>query len=215
MQDVRYYVAFKAYKWAEAIFDTVTCCSGCCSAYKTTYVKDVLDEWLNQTFLWERCTYWDDRSLTNYLLKKWYKTLYNPDAISYTFVPENLRQFMKQQLRWKKSWVRESLIASLFIWRRHPIMSISYWIGVILTLLAPIVVIRAVIRVPISHWNFPWFYLFWLLLMAWVYGMYYYAYKRDMNWVYWVLFSIFYTLILIWQLPYAILTIKDTRWWTR
>src|SRR3989338_5924029 len=30
MQDVRYFVAFKAYKAAEALFGAVTCCSGCC-----------------------------------------------------------------------------------------------------------------------------------------------------------------------------------------
>ena len=34
MQTVRYYVAFKAYKSAEAIFGSVMCCRGCCSAYR-------------------------------------------------------------------------------------------------------------------------------------------------------------------------------------
>jgi hyaluronan synthase len=215
MQDVRYFVAFKAYKGAEALFDTVTCCSGCCSAYRTDYVNDVLDKWLAQSFLGVHCTYGDDRSLTNFLLKKGYKTLYAPTANSYTFVPSSLRQFMKQQLRWKKSWVRESLIASIFMWRRHPVMSSSYWMGVILTLLAPVVVIRTMIWFPFHTGQFPYFYLFGLFLMAGVYGMYYHAYRKDSNWIYGALFSLFYTLVLIWQLPYAILTLRDSKWGTR
>lgn len=215
MQDVRYFVAFKAYKGAEAIFDTVTCCSGCCSAYRTSYVEAILDKWLAQSFLGVRCTYGDDRSLTNFLLKQGYKTLYSPTANSYTFVPENLRQFMKQQLRWKKSWVRESLIAAMFIWRRNAIMSISYLLGIILTLFAPIVVARTMIWFPFHTRQFPYYYLLGLLLMSAVYGMYYHAYRKDLNWIYGVLFSLFYTLVLIWQLPYAILTIRDSKWGTR
>ncbi|MCK5061423.1 glycosyltransferase [Candidatus Parcubacteria bacterium] len=215
MQDVRYYVAFKAYKGAEAIFGAVTCCSGCCSAYRTKYVRDVMNDWLSQYFLGVRCTYGDDRSLTNFILRKGYITLYSPSAASHTFVPSTLAQFMKQQLRWKKSWIRESLIAATFIWKRHPIMSTSYLLGVALTLLAPVVVIRTMIWFPFNTGEFPYFYLIGLLLMATIYGMYYYAYKKNNNWIYGVIFSLFYTLILIWQLPYAIITIRDTRWGTR
>ncbi|HPV33702.1 MAG TPA: glycosyltransferase family 2 protein, partial [Candidatus Paceibacterota bacterium] len=42
MQSVRYYIAFKAYKAAEAMFNSVTCCSGCCSAYRRQAVMEVL-----------------------------------------------------------------------------------------------------------------------------------------------------------------------------
>jgi hyaluronan synthase len=70
MQSVRYFVAFKAYKAAEALFGCVTCCSGCCSAYRREYLLIFLDEWLNQKFLGVKCTYGDDRSMTNYLLKR-------------------------------------------------------------------------------------------------------------------------------------------------
>jgi hyaluronan synthase len=69
MQSVRYFVAFKAYKAAESIFGNVTCCSGCCSAYRRTHVNEVIDKWLEQRFLGVQCTYGDDRSLTNYLLR--------------------------------------------------------------------------------------------------------------------------------------------------
>ena len=215
MQAVRYFVAFKAYKGTESVFETVTCCSGCCSAYRREYIANFIDEWLEQRFLGIRCTYGDDRSLTNYLLKRGYKALYSPDATAYTFVPDTMRKFMRQQLRWKKSWIRESLIASKFMWRKHPIMALGFYIGVILPIVAPIIVIHAIIWYPLQTHSFPWFYLFGLLLMSSIYGLYYRIYVHDKKWVYGALFAVFYTIVLIWQLPYAIFTLRDTKWGTR
>lgn len=215
MQTVRYFVAFKAYKGAESLFGAVSCCSGCCSAYRREHLNEIMDEWLNQKFLGVQCTYGDDRSLTNFLLRRGFKTVYSPDAIAKTIVPSTMRAFMKQQLRWKKSWVRESLIASTFIWRRNPFVSISFLIGVALPLLAPIVVFRALIWFPLQHDTVPYFYVFGLVLMALLYGLYYKIYTQDRNWVYGSVFAVFYTLVLIWQLPWAILTLRDARWGTR
>ena len=215
MQDVRYFVAFKAYKAAEALFGAVTCCSGCCSAYRKEYVLEVLNNWLKQEFLGVRCTYGDDRSLTNFLLRKGYKALFSPEARAYTFVPDTFKKFMRQQLRWKKSWVRESLKAGGFIWKRNPIMAVSFYLGVILPLLAPVIVVRALIWYPYATSKAPWFYLAGLLLMAIVYGLYYYIHTKSRKWIYGVLFATFYTIILIWQLPWAILNLRDSRWGTR
>lgn len=215
MQAVRYYVAFKAYKAAEALFGSVTCCSGCCSAYRREALLEILNEFKNQKFLGVRCTYGDDRSLTNLLLKQGYNALYAADAISYTIVPDTLRKFMKQQLRWKKSWVRESLIASTFMWRRNPVMSISFYLGLILPLIAPVIVVRALLWYPLTNDIFPWFYLLGLTLMALLYGFYYRIHVKDRKWVYGVIFASFYTVVLIWQLPWAIINIRDSSWGTR
>jgi hyaluronan synthase len=215
MQSVRYYIAFKAYKAAEALFGSVTCCSGCCSAYRRSSILPIMKPWLNQYFLGVRCTYGDDRSLTNLLLKDGYKTLFAPEAIAYTFVPETLRQFTKQQLRWKKSWVRENLIAATFMWRKNIIMSISFYLGVILPLVSPIIIFRAFVIYPYQTHNFPLFYVLGILLMAFLYGFYYQIYTHDRKWIYGVMFASLSTIILIWQLPYAILNLRDARWGTR
>ena len=127
-QAIRYFVAFKAYKSADALFGSVICCSGCCSAYRREYVLEVLDAWVNQTFLGARCTYGDDRSLTNYISRK-YRAFYSPTARASTVVPDNWNKYMKQQLRWKKSWTRESLRASQIMWKRNPILALSFFVG--------------------------------------------------------------------------------------
>jgi len=214
MQTVRYYVAFKAYKSAEAIFGSVVCCSGCCSAYRKSYVTPILDEWLNQKFLGVECTYGDDRALTNFLIKD-YKAVYAPEARVTTIVPESYKVFFKQQLRWKKSWTRESLRASKFMWRKNPLMSISFFLGVILPLLAPVVVFRALFWLPFSNSVMPFFYIGGLVLMSGVYGAYYNIFRKDKLWIYGVFFAWFYSLIMIWQLPYAILTLRNSSWGTR
>ncbi|MBI2023997.1 glycosyltransferase [Candidatus Giovannonibacteria bacterium] len=215
MQAVRYYISFTVNKAAEALFGSVTCCSGCCSAYRRSYVVKIINAWLHQRFLGVRCTYGDDRSLTNFLLFRGYNCIFGPDAIAYTFVPENFRQFLRQQLRWKKSWFRESILACTFMWRRNPIMSASFYLGVFLPLLAPIVFIRAVLWMPFFQGRSPTFYVIGFILMAVLSGVYYYARTGDKKWAYGVLFSTLYALVLIWQLPYAIVNIRDSRWGTR
>jgi hyaluronan synthase len=215
MQAVRYYVAFKAYKAAEALFGSVICCSGCCSAYRRSSVLEVLQDWKAQAFLGIRCTYGDDRSLTNHLLRKGYLTLYSPSATVRTFVPDQFKKFLRQQLRWKKSWVRESLLAGKFMWRRNVVMSVSFYLGVILPLLAPIMVARALVWCPFATGKLPLLYLSGLAVMAFVYGLYYRAHVKDAKWIYGVLFAALFPALLVWQLPWAILNIRDARWGTR
>src|SRR6059058_1522790 len=120
MQAVRYFVAFKVVKAAESAFNAVTCCSGCFSAYRREAIMPHLDWWENQRFLGRPSTFGDDRSLTNCVLRGW-KVKYEAKAVSHTAVPDNFRQFMKQQMRWKRSWTRESLLVARFMWRKHPV----------------------------------------------------------------------------------------------
>lgn len=215
MQAVRYYVAFRAYKSAESVFGTVTCCSGSCSAYRREYVAAIVDDWLAQKFLGVTCTYGDDRSLTNALLKRGYDALYAPNAYVYTFAPDNMRQYMKQQLRWKKSWFRECSRASLFMWRRNPIQSISFYLSFILPLMAPFVVLKALVWYPIDAHRPPLYYVSGVLVMSVIYGLYYGIYSRDRHWVKAVISSSALSIALSWQLLYAIATIRDSRWGTR
>lgn len=215
MQAVRYYIAFKANKAAEALFGSVTCCSGCCSAYRRSYVLEVVDAWANETFLGVKCTFGDDRSLTNSLLKRGYKTLFAPKAIVRTFVPDTVKKFLTQQLRWKKSWLRESLKASFFMWKKNPMMSVSFYLGFILPIISPIIVARALLWMPVMTRDLPYSYILGLLLITTVYGLFYQINTNDKKWVYGMALSLFFSIILIWQLPWAILNLRDSRWGTR
>lgn len=214
MQSLRYYVAFRIYKAAESLFGLVTCCPGCCSAYRREYLMEFIDPWLHQTFLGKECTFGDDRSLTNYMLQK-YRTVYSLEAKAYTVVPDNFRTYLRQQQRWKKSWVRETFIASGFVWRKNPVAAFFFYTYIFLAFISPIVFVHAILWDPIRYGIIPVVYLFGLFLMLTLHGTYYRIHVPERNWIYIVGAYWFYTVILMWQLPWAVVTIADTRWGTR
>lgn len=216
MQQARYYVAFRVIKAAESVFGTVTCCPGCFSAYRRSCVMEVLDRWLNQRFLGVAATFGDDRSLTNYLLRK-YRVIYSADAIATTIVPERHRQFLKQQLRWKKSWFRENLIAATFMWKKQPFAAIAFYAQLLFPIVAPILILRICVWLPFSNGDLisPAIYLLGTVMIGLMFSAYYLFWKSDQHWIYGLYFTVYYLLFLVWQMPYAILTQRDNRWGTR
>jgi hyaluronan synthase len=217
MQAVRYFVAFKVVKAAESVFSAVTCCSGCFSAYRREAIMPHLDWWEHQSFLGRPSTFGDDRSLTNCVLRGW-KVRYESRAVSHTLVPVHFRQFMTQQLRWKRSWTRESLIVGSFIWRKHPVAAVSTYAGMVLPLIAPLVAARAIVVMPLAHGTgAPLVYLLGVYSMALAYGLYYAARKPryDSLWIYGVVFCFFYLFFLLWQTYWAIATARSASWGTR
>ncbi len=214
MQEVRYYVAFRIVKAAESLFSAVTCCSGCLSAYRRTFVMESLDAWLNQRFLGAHATFGDDRSLTNFMLRR-RRVLYHSEAACSTIVPESLGQFFRQQLRWKKSWIRESLLASMFMWKRHPVAAFFFYLGVVFPMISPIVVSFALVFPAFGLGTFSYLYVYGLLLMALLYGLIYLVRYKNRLWFYGLAFSFFYMLVLVWQTYYAVATVRRNHWGTR
>lgn len=214
MQALQYYIAFSVYKSAEALYGSVTCCSGCFSGYRRSAVAPISEAWVGQQFLGQPSTYGDDRSLTNFLLPNW-RILYAPDAKAQTAVPEKLSQFLRQQLRWKKSWLRESMRAVRIMWRKPLLMAVFYYLGVLLPFIAPQVVFRAFVISPLFLQSPPVWYLGGIAAVALFYGLYYRLKTREPGWYKGILFSLFYVTLLVAQLPYALLTIRDSKWGTR
>jgi len=139
MQSVRYFIAFRVMKAAESIFGAVTCLSGPLTAYRRGPLMEVMDDWLNQTFLGHPATFGDDRSLTNNLLRRGYIVQYEYKARTTTIVPDKHLKFLRQQMRWKRSWFRESTIAFGFMWRQQPLMALSFYLGFLLPLISPVI----------------------------------------------------------------------------
>jgi hyaluronan synthase len=214
MQALQYYIAFSVYKSAEALFGSVTCCSGCFSGYRRSAIEPISAAWVGQHFLGQPSTYGDDRSLTNFLLPDW-RILYAPDAKAQTAVPDRLSQFLRQQLRWKKSWLRESMRGIKIMWRKPPVMAVFYYLGVLLPFVAPQVVFRALVISPYFLLSPPVWYLGGVAAIAVFYGLYYRLRTREPDWYKGIFFSLFYVTLLVAQLPYALLTIRDSKWGTR
>lgn len=215
MQSVRYYVAFRVMKAAESVFDSITCLSGPLACYRRERLLEVLAAWEGQTFLGRPATFGDDRSLTNLLLRRGHKVRYAEKAQCTTVVPEDHRTFLRQQLRWKRSWFRESLIACAFMWKKQPLMVASFYLGFLLPLVAPVVVLRALVLVPMLNAVWPVNYVAGVLVMSAMISSVYLLVKRSRLWLYGVMFCFYYMFILVWQLPIAVLTFAETGWGTR
>ncbi len=216
MQAVRYFISFRVMKAAESVFDAVTCLSGPFAAYRRTVFLSVVEPWLHQRWLGAPATtFGDDRSLSNFVLRRGHKVIYDARARCTTMVPEGYRMFLTQQMRWKRSWFRESLRACLFMWKRPPLASLSFYAGVALPILAPLVVARALLYVPLFERGTPVMYMLGILLMSCMMSAVYLLARRSRLWFYGIPFCFFYMFVLVWQLPLAILTVNHNRWGTR
>ncbi len=214
MQTVRYYIAFRIMKAAESYFDCVTCLSGPLSCYRKSLITKHADAWLTQRFLGHPATFGDDRSMTNYVLQT-HRTGYQDSAICSTIVPSSRKVFLKQQMRWKRSWLRESLRAGGFIWKKEPFMAFFFYIGLIVPIAAPVVVLYNLVYTPVRHGIFPGTFLIGLFMMAMLMSLAHLFFKRSRLWLFGVVFCVFYELVLLWQMPVAWVTFWKSTWGTR
>jgi len=214
MQCVRYYISFRIIKAAEAYFNAVTCLSGPLSCYRLSAVQEVLEPWLHQTFLGRKATFGDDRSLTNFVVRN-HRTFYQDTAICSTLVPSSAKVFLRQQMRWKRSWLRESLKAGAFMWRKEPLMSLSFYMGLFIPLIAPIIMVYNLIIVPITMHIFPTTFLLGIFMMSLLMSFTQLRLKKSSLWIYGLWFVLYYEAILLWQMPYAWLTFWVSDWGTR
>ncbi|MMZ58374.1 Poly-beta-1,6-N-acetyl-D-glucosamine synthase [compost metagenome] len=214
LQTVRYYIAFRIMKAAESWFDSVTCLSGPLSCYRKELIIKHKEAWLNQKFLGQPATFGDDRSMTNFILQT-HRTGYQDSAICSTIVPSDNKVFLKQQMRWKRSWLRESLRAAGFIWRKEPFMALFFYIGLIVPIAAPIVVLYNLVFVPLVYGIFPSTFLMGLLLMAMLMSLAHLLFRKSKLWVFGFVFCIFYEFVLLWQMPVAWVTFWKSTWGTR
>ena len=214
MQAVRYSVAFRIMKAAEGYFDAATCLSGPLSCYRKDLVLKYLDDWLNQTFLGQKATFGDDRSMTNFILRH-NRTTYQDTAVCMTIVPRSYHVFLRQQMRWKRSWLRESLIASRYMWKKEPFMSLGFYMGVLVPIAAPIIVLYNFFYVPIMHRVFPTSFIIGMMMMALLMSMAQLLIRRSTTWIYALWFCIYYEAVLLWQMPVAWVTFWKTTWGTR
>jgi hyaluronan synthase len=216
MQQVRYYSAFRVIKATESLLSgTVTCASGCCSAYRRSSVEPILHEWEFQRFLGRPATFGDDRALTNRVLRHG-RVVYQETARSVTVVPTTMERFLRQQLRWKKSWLRESLEVCRYFWRKNPAAAVFTYASIIFPFLAPWVVLHAVAgRLLWGSASGLWFYLVGTYAMALLYSLYYAFRRRSGLWPHGMTFVAIYMGVLVFQTYWGIFTMRDNRWGTR
>jgi hyaluronan synthase len=214
LQEVRYYVSYRLLKASESLFNCVTCCPGCLSAYRRSYVLEVLDPWLHQTFLGAAATFGDDRSLTNFILRK-YRVIYNDLAVASTLVPTTWGRYMRQQVRWKKSWLRETWIASRFMYKKHPVAALSFYSASLFSLLSPLMAGRVLYLALRGDRSVFLFYMLGLVLIGLLQSLYFLYKRPSPHWLLGMLWMASSLLITGPQTYYAMATMRRNHWGTR
>jgi len=105
--EVRYRLLFERERAAQGAFGAVLCCAGPFSAYRRSAVEQVWPHYIGQRFWGGRRVFGDDLKLTNLVLAAGHRSVYEPTARASTNVPATLRGFVRQQLRWNRSFYRE------------------------------------------------------------------------------------------------------------
>ena len=218
MLHVRFILSFDMLRAAESVYRNVYCCPGALTAYRAAAVRRVLESWRNQSFLGSRCTFGEDRAMTNYLLGVGYDALYQRTAVVHTVVPQAYGKLCRMLLRWDRSYVREEIRFARIVWKRpwptralalldrcvtngaYPISCSS--LGVLPVVIAAQPAVAAPILTVMGAMS-----LFQVL--------YYLRVERSFNFLYGVLYAYFSSLALFWIFPYAVATVRARGWLTR
>ncbi len=247
-QTAWYDYCFNIHKKCESYFGTVLCCSGCLAAYRREAIVDYIPYWKNEKTqysddrqltsytiaspwakkelapipkrLMESVASYDDaedRGLTAQSLVNW-ETTYVPTAVVYTEIPETLKKFFMQQLRWKKGYLRTNFFVSAFFWRKNPIMALLYYIEFMTTFTSPLVSFIMLIYAPLVLHDFylPAIFILGQVFIGVAAGIDRIAREENtVNWFYNVLMNIFLSLVITWIIFPAIWTFREKRWLTR
>jgi hyaluronan synthase len=219
MLSIRYSISFNFGRAYQSVYGAVFCCPGALTAYRKTILKGFIQKWVNQKFLNIPCTYGEDRALTTQILKAGYMTRFQSNALVYTKAPSKFVQMNKMYLRWTRSYIRESILFSRFMFSKyrkkhrilplldffflnmlHPFHMFSFGIVIYSFFIHPLFILR--------HFAF-------LVISSFLLSLYYLRTNRSMSFLYGIPYAMITALCLWWLVPFAALTMKNQSWLTR
>lgn len=238
IQDTWYEGSFRVSKAAESTFGSVTCVSGPLAVFRRDAIWNYLPAWAADRFLGAEFRFATDRQLTGYVLgqawigsglksahadspflaidhpeRRW-QVGYVRSAKVWTVVPESGRAFLRQQIRWKKSFIRNLCFSGRFMWRRGLGPAVLYYGHALWVLAAPFMAVRHLVWGPAQGlWLLTALYLAGVLVKGTAWGVAYAVDNPgDRRWRYRPLMSVVSSVWLSWLLPYSLLTIRRGVW---
>lgn len=238
IQDSWYEGQFSVRKAFESVFGAVTCVSGPLAFFRMAAIYNYMPAWGADTFLGQEFRFATDRTLTAYVLggsylgprilprhaqspfatpgypvRDW-KILYSKSIRAWTNVPSNFRSVLKQQVRWKKSFIRNIFVTGRFYWRRPLLPALFYYIHVIFVLLGPFIAARHLLYLPLRGNPMSLvLYLAGISVIGFAFGL---AFRHESPgsrlWMYRPLMSLMSTLVFSWLIFYSAATIKKMTW---
>jgi cellulose synthase/poly-beta-1,6-N-acetylglucosamine synthase-like glycosyltransferase len=109
LQDFMSLCAYEIGRNSMGRFGINPCCSGELMAFRKDVFENFIDEYRNTKYFGKLMNFGEDRFMTNIFLREGYKSIMVKGVIAYTYPKDKLKDLLKQQLRWKKSGIRESI----------------------------------------------------------------------------------------------------------
>lgn len=158
IQTIIYYAAFQLYKIPENWTRSVGCISGCLFAIRRELLLKIEPKIRSRNWFGVPVNQGEDRFLTHQTLLHGYGTYIDNDALCWTTVPNKLPVLFKQQLRWRRSIVRDFFFTLKtlpeHVWKLHPNTVLTLVLVPLGALLAFLVAVTALVSNPLS-WAGP------------------------------------------------------------
>jgi cellulose synthase/poly-beta-1,6-N-acetylglucosamine synthase-like glycosyltransferase len=239
IQDSWYEGQFSVRKAFESVYGCVSCVSGPLAVFRREAIFNFIPAWENDSFLGQEFKFATDRTLTGFVLggntigdklKRKYmsspfvcdtdyptlnwKVVYSKSARAWTEVPDSFKKLIEQQIRWKKSFIRNMFFTGAFYWRKPFLPAFVYYVHIIFVLLGPFIAFRHLVFLPLQGNPYSLLlYLGGIALMGSMFGLACkYENKNCRMWIYRPLMSLLSTLVLSWLIFYSIFTIKKMTW---
>jgi cellulose synthase/poly-beta-1,6-N-acetylglucosamine synthase-like glycosyltransferase len=239
MQDVWYDGQFGIAKAAESSFGSVTCVSGPLAVFRRAAVLNYLPAWSRDSFCGAPFPFATDRQLTAYVLgqtwvgkhlqrryardplvsqephepRQW-KIAYVHSARVWTNVPVTFRSYLRQTIRWKKSFLRNFAFNWRWMWRRGAGPAALFYGHALWVVLAPVMAVWHLVWAPLTgRPELLLLYVAGIAMkgLAWA-GAYRVQNPGDHRWRYRPFISMLSTLSLSWVIIYSALTIRKPVW---
>lgn len=207
----RYVVAFNIERASQSFHGVVSCISGPLGLYRMATVSVFIDAWVDQYFMGTKCTFGDDRHLTNMMLSTGQQVLYTHRARASTETPQEYSRFVAQQTRWAKSFWREMYLQTGWV-TNHWFMMIEMVYHLVFPVLITVTIVRIVFTMTwSSHLAMVIITMVLPLLRC---TIVYVAYGCDPIVFANVLYPLLYFTTLLPVKIVALFTINDTSWGT-
>jgi len=210
----RYWAAFNFEREGLSRCGVVTCCSGPLSAYRKSFIEIHKDDYVNERFLGTICTFGDDRHLTRMVLEDGHEVVYTRRAKAKTYTPDTMRDFIRQQIRWKKSFIRESSMILPYAFKKGGILLLETVTGLAMPIAGTyirIVLIILMIRYPFV---LPYYALM-IVITATARSLLMVERKEWKLWFKNVAYGFIHETIIFWLFFAALFTLTHNQWGTR
>jgi hyaluronan synthase len=129
-------------------------------------------------------------------------------------VPNTMQSLIKQQIRWKKSFIRSLSTTGGNYWKRPAYIAMIYYIMTVMKFVRPYVVFHAIFMLPfVGELSSTLLWLGGIMFTAMIYGVDYKIRNPDNKlWLYRPAFTLLTTFVYTWLLPVAMINIRSKSW---